>query len=424
MGELVKYDPDYANLGNFQTIASALTESEDVREMLKRKDMAITAMQRVVGQFKDIDPGALAIIKENPGYVRTALTGLAKMRDDMSKCESKSDVARLMDGLGYQKATYGRYLTAFDQFCEFNGRKLPDEIEPVDIDRYFEWMQTKAGGRLTAKTIQGRMQGLKNYLAMLEDVYPGFISPFSPTRMPKKMLNKIWMRQGKAHRKLPLPTLKESTDFLNWLHAGNCGILNANHITLPPVVENRLLTSVMVLCFSGIRISELVYLRYGNLKQDDDGAWWITEYRAKPGVLIDKKWIHPRAVAQVNDYLVKVLHRKPYEDDFLLYQYYPQIKNLTEPKPVTHRAIIERDFQYSVIRARQLGIVKSVERFVPHDLKAVGVSLLLAAGWTQQQVQEFTKHANPAMIANYYDRRDAGKRMPDPTEVFDQLITW
>jgi integrase len=176
----------------------------------------------------------------------------------MNNIASFDDVKRLFLMGGDSNNTYKNYLTAVKQLYDFTNGLNPLQLQPAHIEEYYDSILEKN----SLNTAYIRIQGLKKFFKGMEKQIPFYNelcqNPFS--LMSKKLKAKL-NRSIKSTTKKAL-TYEEYLSMMEYLQNKPKTILNIQNYTLSKVLFS-----------TGLRISALLNLTFGDIERDEKGFY-------------------------------------------------------------------------------------------------------------------------------------------------------
>lgn len=272
------------------------------------------------------------------------------------------------------------YRNDIGQFLSFLKNYFPnrDQFERLHLVAFRNFLQEQ---NLAPKTIGRKLSALSSYFDFL--VEKGMID-FNPATSVKR-----------PRQEVISPTNDLSDDQIGEL-------LNSVDPKAPSAPLHKAI--LFTLFYTGIRKSELINLKLGDLKIVDKHK--ILEIRAKGGKFLQKV-LHPECFDVICDYLawMESLDRKIHPEDSL----FQPTKNPKDPL-LLKRHLTAKSIDYIVgIHCKKCGIS---ERISPHSARASYIGSSLEAGADLLTVSQDVGHSSVKTTEIYNKRRKALKESP------------
>ena len=315
----------------------------------------------------------LTIFEESATQFPTIYEGLKRAQSIFDSINSWDDIKKIFfDGNGLSANTYKNYLWDIKSFYEYSGHKNPLQITVADVEGWFDWMMKKNDRRTCVR----RITGLKKFCKCIHEKVPIYTSPFD--LMGKKLKKKITKLPG--GNRIPISLTKAETNkLLSRLREDktNAGM--------------RLYSIIFMLVTSGLRISELLSLSWGDLYKREDT--WYCSFIGKGGKDAQQE-LQSNAVDSILDYHLKVYEEKPNKNDFLYYGF-------------TTGEVIKSNSVWGLIDAlweklQREHFFENEIKLHPHLFRRTYATLLYKAGMDLISVSRKTRHASIDCLVKHY----------------------
>ena len=302
--------------------------------------------------------------------------GLRKALLLFERIKSFEDVETyLLQGQGLSPHTYASYMTAVKQLYEFTDGLNPLQVRAGHIEKLFDHLKQKC----SKNTAVLRMAGLKKFFWGVEQMCPGYQSPFKS--MPDKLLKKL--SRGRGPRKQKALTRAELKRLLAWMQ---------EHDTVRGMRDYAI---VYFLATSGLRNAELCGLTWGDLEVIE-GTWYAT-FVGKGDKGAHQELYEP-AVEAARAYFQAQFNREPNLDDHLFYTV-PKIKVPVQPVYALELCTV---IQAVGKLAREQGIIKRELHWSPHLMRRTYATCLYKSGMKVVALQGKTRHADIGTLVKHY----------------------
>ena len=225
------------------------------------------------------------------------------------------------------------------------------------------------------------IQGLKKFFASVETKIPGYESPFR--EMPEKLKKKLNRVKNGNRKKKPL-SKSEVHRLLTWLEQKQD----------VKGLENYAM--VYMLVTSGLRASELLQLRWGDIECYN--GQWIAYFTGKGNKDAEQELYKP-AIDASQRYFINAHGRNPKLDDILFWTV-PSYNGDT-PRPLPYHSLWRRITEMGE-KAKAKSIVRTSVEFSPHLFRRTYASLLEAEGMPGTAIQKKTRHSSFETLEKYY----------------------
>ena len=308
----------------------------------------------------------------------TTTEGLKKAWKIFDSIRNFEDIEReFLLGAGLSKNTYRNYLQAVKKFYEFTGGMHPLQVQPADIERFYEHLITQ----VDRNTAYLHICGLKKFFSSIKKKIPVYTNPFDT--MSEKLKQKLGTtKKGNRAKKVLSPD--ELNSLLTWLR----------NDTSIQGLENYAI--VFLLVTSGLRGEELCSLRWKDLEQFE--GRWTAVFIGKGGKQAEQELYEP-AVTACRKYFKKAFNRDPRGADMLFWTIpaYPGDK----PRTMNYPTLWYRIHTLGE-RVKKIGIIKRDITFSPHLFRRTYATCLYRAGMGIKAIQVKTRHASIETHVKHY----------------------
>lgn len=346
-----------------------------------------------------------AIIKPSGNYPAPAeieriypnfMEGFRKAAAIVRKIRSFEDIElHLLKGQGLSPNTYRSYMVSIRQLYRLTGGLSPFQIRPSHIEAFYDMIltdhdETDENGRkkhypaVDRNTAYGKIRGLKRFFKGIQELVPGWASPFDI--MSEKLIKKLNRSRKKGGTKAALRK-NEAAAVLKALrdHREDSVLAALNYAT------------IFMMLTSGLRASELCGLKWKDLDFDSDLGSWVARFIGKGDKPAEQQLYGP-AVDACREYFVTAYDRIPEGEDWLFY---------TEPiKGYPIRPLKAHDLWYRVRKVyrwlRLTGVLTREIQFSPHLFRRTFATLLYKSGMKLKALMEQTRHSSVEILSKHY----------------------
>ncbi len=317
---------------------------------------------------------SLTIFEERVQRFPTIFEGLKRAESIFDSIKDWKDIKRLfLDGSGLSANTQKNYLWDMKSFYEYTGGKNPLQVTAADVESWFDWLMEKND----RKTCVRRIAGLKRLCKNMAEKVPLYVSPFE--LMNKKLLKKITHKP--TGNRIPVSLTKDETNkLLERLREdkSNAGV--------------RMYSMIFMLVTSGLRISELLSLSWGDLYKRDDV--WYCSFVGK-GQKDAQQELQNDAVQSVLDYHQQVYEEPPRKIDYLYYGF----TSGNGLKSNTAWSLIDKLWEKL---QRENFFERDEVKLHPHLFRRTYATLLYNAGMKIVDLARKTRHSSIDCLVKYY----------------------
>jgi len=296
-------------------------------------------------------------------------------------------------GEGLSRNTYRNYLQAVKRFYEFTGGLHPLQVQPADIERFYDHVSERAD-RSTAAL---HVAGLKKFYAGVKRRVPGYEGPFDT--MSEKLKRKLGATKKRTRTKKTL-TPDEVRALLSWLRK-DTSLKGLEHYAL-----------VLILVTSGLRGEELCSLRWADLEYFE--GRWNACFIGKGNRPAEQELYTP-AVEACRAYFKKAFGREPRVEDALFWTV-PAYRG-DQPRPMAYPTLWYRIHTLG-LRAKKEGVIKRDVVISPHLFRRTYATCLYRAGMGIKAIQTKTRHASIGTLVKHYIYE-----VEDATPYLEKLIS-
>ena len=308
----------------------------------------------------------LIISRQFANAFPTITEGLKRAQRIFNSINSFQDIEdTFLKGAGLSDHTYRSYLQAVKEFYAYTNGLNPLQCKPSHIEAFYDHLIK----RVDRNTAYLRIRGLKRFFAGIRNVIPFYTSPFE---IMSKKLNKKLNRTKRGNRTKRVLSKRILRDVLN----NTTGSMHS---------------IIFMLATSGLRASELLQLRWKDIKYYD--GVYTAYFIGKGGKEAEQELFEP-AIEDCKRTFRDIMGRTPTASDYLYY---------TEDgtRPLQYPALWAR-FKKTGKALKQAGIIHQDIQFTPHLLRRTYATLLYRSGMKIKAIQTKTRHASADTLLRHY----------------------